>query len=127
MSDWVAPVDRAREEIRAARSLVDLGFPSQAVSRACNAGLQVAVAALAVLGERPSTDAGVVSAFGRRVVGNGGVDHEFGRTLRQLFEDRSDIEQSLLRAPDAEARKAIDAAERLVETGAAWVAERRGR
>jgi uncharacterized protein (UPF0332 family) len=127
VSDWAAPVDRAREEISAARSLLEAGFPSQAVSRACNAGLQVAVAALTVLGERPSTDAGVVSAFGRRVVGDGGVDHEYGRTLRRLFEDRSDIEQALLQAPEEVAREAIDAADRLVEAGAGWVAERRGR
>jgi uncharacterized protein (UPF0332 family) len=127
VSDWAAPVDRAREEIRAARSLVEAGFPSQAVSRACNAGLQVAVAALAVLGERPSTDAGVVSAFGRRVVGDGGVEHEYGRTLRQLFEDRNDIEYALLQAPEEEARRAIEGAERLVEAAAGWVAKRRGR
>jgi uncharacterized protein (UPF0332 family) len=126
VSDWAAPVDRAREEISAARSLVEAGFPSQAVSRACNAGLQAAVAALTVLGERPSTDAGVVSAFGRRVVGDGGVDHEHGRTLRRLFEDRSDIEQALLQAPEEVAREAIDAADRLVDAGAGWVAERRG-
>jgi uncharacterized protein (UPF0332 family) len=127
VSDWAAPVDRAREEIRAAQSLVEAGFPSQAVSRACNAGLQVAVAALAVLGERPSTDAGVESAFGRRVVGDGGVEHEYGRTLRQLFEDRNDIEYALLQAPEEEARRAIEGAERLVEAGAGWVAKRRGR
>ena len=124
--DWARPVDLAREDVRAARSLLDSGFPSQAVSMAYSAGLQVAVAALAVLGERPSTDAGVVSAFGRRVVGDGGVDHEFGRTLRQLYEDRNDVEHALLRAPKAEAEKAVDGAERLVEAGARFVEERRG-
>jgi uncharacterized protein (UPF0332 family) len=124
--DWVGPVDRAREDVRAARSLLESGFPSQAVSLACNAGLQVAVAALAALGERPSTDAGVVSAFGRRVVGDGGIDHEFGRTLRQLYEDRQDVEHALLKAPREEALKAIEGAERLVDAGARWVEERRG-
>lgn len=124
--DWLTPVARAREDVRAARSLLESGFPSQAVSLAYNAGLQVAVAALAVIGERPSTEAGVVSAFGRRVVGDGGVDHEFGRTLRQLYEDRNDVERALLKAPEDEAQKAIDGAERLVEAGARWVEERRG-
>lgn len=123
--DWAGPVDRAREDVRAARSLLDSGFPSQAVSLAYNAGLQAAVAALAVLGERPSTDAGVVSAFGRRVVGDGGVDHEFGRTLRQLYEDRSDVEHALLRAPKNEAQKTVEGAERLVDAAAQWVEERR--
>jgi uncharacterized protein (UPF0332 family) len=123
--DWLTPVARAREDVRAARSLLESGFPSQAVSLAYSAGLQVAVAALAVIGERPSTDAGVVSAFGRRVVGDG-IDHEFGRTLRQLYEDRNDVEHALLKAPKDEAEKAIDGAERLVEAGARWVEERRG-
>jgi len=123
--DWVAPEDRAREELRAAQSLLDSGFPSQALSRAYSAGLQVAVATLAVLGETPATDAGVISAFGRRVVSAGAVDHEHGRTLRQLFEDRNDVEAGLLSAPDEEARRAIESAERLVEAGARWVAQRR--
>jgi uncharacterized protein (UPF0332 family) len=123
----MAPADRAREELRAARALVDAGFPSQAISRAYSAGLQVAVAALASLGESPATDAGVISAFGRRVVGDGGIDHEFGRTLRQLFEDRNDIERALLRASEDEARRAVEAADRLVEAGTDWVTRRRRR
>jgi uncharacterized protein (UPF0332 family) len=123
--DWVAPEDRAREELQAARSLLDSGFPSQALSRAYSAGLQVAVATLAVLGENPATDAGVISAFGRRVVSAGGVDHEHGRTLRQLFEDRNDVEAGLLSAPAEEAQRAIESAERMVEAGARWVAQRR--
>jgi uncharacterized protein (UPF0332 family) len=122
--DWVAPEDRAREELRAARSLLDSGFPSQALSRAYSAGLQVAVATLAGLGETPATEAGVISAFGRRIVSAGAVDHEHGRTLRQLFEDRNDVEAGLLSAPDYEARRAIESAERLVEAGAQWVAQR---
>jgi uncharacterized protein (UPF0332 family) len=124
--DWVRPVNRAREDLRAARSLLEAGFPSQAVSLAYSAGLQVAVAALAVLDERPSTDAGIVSAFSRRVVGDGGVNHEYGRTLRQLYEDRMDVQHALLRAPKDEAARAIDGAERLVEAGAQWVSERKG-
>jgi len=124
--DWARPVERAREDVRAARSVLEAGFPSQAVLLAYSAGLHTAVGALAVLGERPSTDAGVVSAFGRRVVGDGGVDHEFGRTLRQLYEDRNDVEQALLHAPKEEAERAIQGAERLVEAGARFVEERRG-
>jgi uncharacterized protein (UPF0332 family) len=123
---WVDPVERAREELRAASQLLESGFPSQALSRACFAGLQVATAALAVLGERPPTDAGVVSAFGRQVVGDDGVEHEVGRTLRQLFEDREQIEHGLLQAPEVEARRAIEAAGQLVDAGARWV-DRQGR
>lgn len=119
-----APLDRAREELRAARSLLDSGFPSQAIPRAYYAGLQVATATLLVLGERPTTDAGVIAAFGRRVVGGGGVDHEASRTLRRLFEDRNDVDYALVDAPAEEARRAIAGAERLVEIGTRWVERR---
>ena len=119
-----APLDRAREELRAARTLLDSGFPSQAIPRAYYAGLQAATATLAVLGERPTTDAGVIAAFSRRVVGGGGVDHEASRTLRSLFEDRNDVDYALVDAPADEARRAIAAAERLVETGTRWVEHR---
>ena len=119
----VAPLDRAHEELRAARALLDSGFPSQAIPRAYYAGLQVATATLLVLGERPTTDAGVIAAFGRRVVG-GGVDHEASRTLRRLFEDRNDVDYALVDAPADEARRAIAAAESLVEIGTRWVERR---
>jgi uncharacterized protein (UPF0332 family) len=121
--EWVGPVDRAREELRAAQALLDAGFPSQALCRAYYAGLQVAVAALLVLGEAPPSEAGVISAFGRRVVGDG-VEPEAGRTLRKLFEDRNDVDHALLAAPVEEAQKAIAGAEVLVESGARWVARR---
>jgi uncharacterized protein (UPF0332 family) len=119
------PVDRAQEELAAARELLASGFPSQALARAYHAGLQVAVAALGAVGETPATEAGVIAAFGRRVVGDNGVDHEVGRTLRKLFEDRNDVDYALLEANEDEARKALDAAELLVDAAAKWVAERR--
>jgi uncharacterized protein (UPF0332 family) len=125
---WAAPVERCREDLRAARSLLEAGFPAQAVSRAYFAGLHVAEAALFVMGETASTDAGTISAFGRRVVGEGGLQHEAGRTLRKLFEDRQDVDYALAEAPADEARKLIEETEHLVNTTAAWIEKReRGR
>jgi uncharacterized protein (UPF0332 family) len=121
---WAEPVPRAREELRAARRLLEAGFPSQAVARAYYAGLHVAVATLTVVGERPATEAGVISAFGRRVVGDGGVDHEAGRTLRKLFQDRNDVDYALLNASEEEARKAVEGAELLVAAGMRWIEQR---
>jgi uncharacterized protein (UPF0332 family) len=120
MSEGV-PLARAREEVRAASALLDAGFPSQAVSHAFMAGFQAATSALWTLGEAPATPTGVLSAFGRRVVGEGGLDHEAGRILRKLFEDRNDVERALVDAPPDEARAAIVSAERLVEATAAWI------
>ena len=120
----VAPVDRAREEVRAAQALLDSGFPSQAVSRAYSAGLQAAQATLLTLGEPPAAEAGVLTAFERQVAGNGGVEKEASRTLRRLFDDRNDVDFALVEAPDDEARRAIAAAQELVEASVRWLARR---
>jgi uncharacterized protein (UPF0332 family) len=120
------PLGRGRQELGAAEALLDAGFPAQAVSRAYLAGFHAASAALAALGERPATSTGVISAFGRHVVGEAGVDHEIGRSLRRLYEDRREIDYGLAEAPAGEARRAVDDAERLVEATAAWLERRRG-
>lgn len=51
----------------------------------------------------------------------GGLDHEAGRILRKLFEDRNDVDRALADAPPEEARAAIASAERLLEATAAWI------
>jgi uncharacterized protein (UPF0332 family) len=121
VSDLALPVERGRQELRAARTLLEAGFPSQAVSRAYFAGFHVAAAALVALGEAPATRPGVVSAFGRRLVAEGGLDHEVGRILRKLYEDHQDVDYGLADAPVEEARTAIDEAERLVDATARWI------
>jgi uncharacterized protein (UPF0332 family) len=123
---WADPVARAREELAASRELLAGGFPSQAVARAYQAGFQAAVAAVRAAGEVPTTEAGVIVAFGRSVVGESGVDREAGRTLRKLFEDRNDVDHGLLDAPVEEAEKALAGAEVLVEAAARWVDARQG-
>jgi uncharacterized protein (UPF0332 family) len=119
-------LQRAREEVRAAHALVEAGFPSQAVSHAFMAGVQAATAALQELGETPATRSAVVSAFGRRVVREGGLDHNVGRVLRKLLEDRNDVDLALAHARAHEAREAIADAERLLEVTAHWLERRRG-
>jgi uncharacterized protein (UPF0332 family) len=118
-----ARVSRAREELRAAEALLGAGFPSQALARAYLAGAQVARAALRSLGETPRTRTGVVSGFGLRVVAEGGLDHEVGRGLRRLFDDRDYVDHALGEASPEAARSAIADAERLVEATAAWIEE----
>lgn len=112
---------RGRQEVRAARALLEAGFPSQAVSHAFMAAFQAATAALQAVGEMPATRAGVLSGFGRRVVREGGLDYETGRILRKLFEDRNDVDHALAHAPPEEARAAIANAERLLEVTSRWI------
>jgi uncharacterized protein (UPF0332 family) len=112
---------RGREEVRAAHALLEAGFPSQAVSHAFTAAFQAAAAAVAAVGETPATRTGVLVAFGRRVVREGGLDHEAGRVVRKLFEDRGDVDDALAEAPPEEAQAAIAAAERVLDATADWI------
>jgi uncharacterized protein len=123
--DVELPLGRGREELRAAEALLEAGFPAQAVGRAYLAAFHAASAALSAAGERPATSAGVISAFGRHVVGDNGVDHETGRILRRLYEDRNEIDYGLVEAPAGEARNAVEDAERLLEAAAAWIGRQR--
>jgi uncharacterized protein (UPF0332 family) len=111
---------RAREEIGAAHALLDAGFPTQALSRACSAALCAAESVLALEGEAPASTAGVVGAFARLVVVEEGMAPEHARALRRLYEDRGTVDHALAGAPEVEAREAVAAAEAILEACAAW-------
>jgi uncharacterized protein (UPF0332 family) len=114
-------VARARTELAAARLLVDNGFGAQAVSRAYYAAFYAAEAALLRLGETRAKHSGVVSAFGRLLVRDRGVDERAGRLLRSLFERRSQADYGLDEVPDAEARRAVDDADTVVAIIIEWL------
>jgi uncharacterized protein (UPF0332 family) len=118
------PLDRGREELRAAQALLDAGFPSQAVSRASTGAMNAATAAVLALGETPSTEAGVVAAFARRVVTDDRLDPDHARALRKLFEDGNDVDRALAEAPADEAEEAIASAKVVVAAAARIVEER---
>jgi uncharacterized protein len=118
------PLGRGRQELEAAEALLEAGFPAQAVSRAYLAAYHAASAALSVLGELPATSAGMISAFGRHVVGENGVDHETGRVLRRLYEAGREVDYGLVDPPPEEARGAVEDAGRFVEATAAWIERR---
>jgi uncharacterized protein (UPF0332 family) len=121
MSGTATPLERGREELRAAEALVDAGFPSQALARAYTAGFHAAQAALFAIDETTATSASVLSAFARHVVTDGGLDRAHARALRKLFEDRYDVDFGLADAPESEARAAIAAAQGLVDATGQWI------
>jgi uncharacterized protein (UPF0332 family) len=101
--------------------LTENGFPTQAISRAYYAAFHAAEEALLLLGETRSKHSGVLSAFVRRVVREGGVDEERGKLLRSLFERRNDADYGGVDASREDAEEAIRDAERLVEAVEAWL------
>jgi uncharacterized protein (UPF0332 family) len=69
---------RSRTELDASRVLASAGFIDQAISRAYYGAFYAAEAALTSLGETRSKHSGVVAAFGRLVVQEGGFDEKLG-------------------------------------------------
>ena len=122
MSDPVEEgVVRASTELAAARLLADNGFGAQAVSRAYYAAFYAAEAALLHIGETRAKHSGVVSAVGRLLVREGGLDERAGRLLRSLFERRSQADYELAEVPNDEGRRAVDDAQAVVDIIEAWL------
>ncbi len=119
-----AQVARGKTELGAARALARDGYHAQAVSRAYYAAFYAAEAALLRLGETRSKHAGVIAAFGKAVVKEGGLERQVGAILPALFELRleADYGQGEVSASDAEG--AIGDAERFVVAVERWLAER---
>lgn len=116
-------LERSRQEIGAARALATQGFTPQAVSRAYFAAFFAAEAALLALGETRSKHSGVISAFGRLVIREGGVREEVGRLLRSLFERRNDADYAWIEVPSDEADRAVNDAELFVGAVEGWLAQ----
>jgi uncharacterized protein (UPF0332 family) len=112
---------RAGQELAAAGLLADNGFGAQAVSRAYYAAFYAAEATLLHIGETRAKHSGVVSAVGRLLVRERGLDERAGRLLRSLFERRTQADYGLAEVPDQEARRAVDDAAAVVEIIEAWL------
>jgi uncharacterized protein (UPF0332 family) len=115
---------RAHEEVAAARVLAEAGFPAQAVSRAYYAAFHAAEGALLQLGETRSKHGGVIAAFVRFVVQQGGCDERAGRLLRSLFERRGQADDSTDPVPPPEADQAVADAALVVTLVEDWLADR---
>ena len=118
---------RSRRELEAARFLADGGFAAQAVSRAYYAAFYAAEEALLALDETRSKHSGVLAAFERLVVREGGVDPVSGRRLRSLFRRRNEADYGAVPASRKEADEAVRDAEYVVDAIESWLADRRGR
>lgn len=119
-------IARARRELAAARLLTANGFGAPAMSRAYYAAFYAAEAALLKVGETRAKHSGVVSAVGRVLVRERGLDERAGRLLRSLFERRSQADYGLAEVPHDEAERAVDDAEEVVHIIERWLASAGG-
>ncbi len=115
-------IARAGRELAAARLLAANGFGAPAVSRAYYAAFYAAEAALLEVGDTRGKHSGVVSAVGRLLVRERGLDERAGRLLRSLFDRRSQADYELAEVPGEEAGRAVDDAALVVEIIERWLA-----
>jgi uncharacterized protein (UPF0332 family) len=115
--------DRAHGELDNAQLLLKHGGEEAAISRACYAAFYAAKDALDLLGREQSTHSGVISAFGRFVVVEGGGDRAAGRALNALFDSRNRADYIVMPMSADAAREAIEAAKVVVDAVDAWLAE----
>lgn len=115
---------RSRREIEAARLLAEGDFAAQAISRAYYAAFYAAEEAVGSLGETRSKHSGVVAAFGKLVVREGGLEEKMGRILRSLFEQKNDADYGEAEVSRQDAELAIGDAEQLVSAVELWLARR---
>jgi uncharacterized protein len=113
---------RSRREIEAARLLAGGDFAAQAISRAYYAAFYAAEEALGSLSESRSKHSGVVAAFGKLVVREGGLEERMGRILRSLFEQRNNADYGEAEVSRQDAELAIGDAERFVNAVESWFA-----
>jgi len=106
--------------------LVGGGFAAQAISRSYYAAFYAAEEALLALGETRSKHSGVLAAFERLVVRDGGLEPLIGHHLRSLFRRRNAADYGAVPASEKEGAQAIADAESVVDAVESWLATRGG-
>ena len=110
-----ADLQRAIKAVRAAESLLDNGFPEDAVSRAYYAVLHAARAALMVEGLAARTHTGVRRRFGTDLVQSGSIEGEWAKVLARAQSARETADYDTATAMDEErAADLVDQARRFV-------------
>jgi uncharacterized protein (UPF0332 family) len=109
-------LNKARDDLAAARSLLTLGYLRVAVNRAYYTIFHTASAALLWLGIERSRHLGVQSAVGEFLVKPGMIEPEFGRLYAKAREAREEQDYDLEAEPLAvqDATQIVDDAERFV-------------
>jgi uncharacterized protein len=120
----VTDIDLSREELQAARKLVESGFPRQAISRAYYAAFYAARAALDAAGEQsPKTHSGMRSRFSDLARSMPSLGAGVGRSLSQLGTDRAEADYDEPTMTEEEANQAIDKARHVVDVVERAIAE----
>ena len=115
-------LERSRDDLQAARHLAAGGFGAQAASRAYYGAFHAAEACLLARGETRARHSGIIAAFGKLVVREGGFDVETAKALRSLFDRRNEADDVGVSMSSEDAEAAITDAQRFVGAVEAWLA-----
>jgi uncharacterized protein len=120
----VTNIELSREDLEAARKLVESGFPRQAISRAYYAAFYAARAALEAIGDQPpKTHSGMRSRFSDLARSTPALGPDVGRSLSQLGTDRAEADYDEQTVTAEEATEAIDKAQHVVDVVERAIAE----
>jgi len=127
MSEVEALLQKAKESLDAARSLLRGGYPDFSASRAYYAMLYVAEALLAVLGQSYRKHSAVIAAFGREYARQGRLDPKFHQWFlaAQNYRNVGDYGiEAHVSKPDAES--VCEWAKEFIEAAEAYLAKKGG-
>jgi Uncharacterized conserved protein related to C-terminal domain of eukaryotic chaperone, SACSIN len=109
-------MERAYEKLEVAKSLLENGFYSDAVSRAYYAMFYAARALLSEQNIYPKTHHGVISQFGLKFVKGGQFEKEIFDLFARAQEDREEADYGLLaEIEEEEAKKILEGAEQFLK------------
>jgi uncharacterized protein (UPF0332 family) len=112
----------ARDRLRAARAVLEAGFPAPAASEAYYAALYAARAALSERDRYAKTHAGTWTLFFELFVSTGRFDPEVFSAARRTQEAREQSDYEAATIPPERAQEILDAAQQFVDSVAAMVA-----
>lgn len=100
-------LNRARRDLKAAESNLELGYHYIAVSRSYYAMFYSASALLASKGVMRSKHSGVISAFGEYFVKTGIIEQEYAKLIGNAFDSRLDSDYDVAFTIEKEAAEDI--------------------
>ncbi len=112
-------MDKAATSLSSARILLDAGDADGSCNRAYYAMFDSARAALAAIGQEPSsvkTHSTVIRTFGLHFVKTGRIPRDIGKSLNEAFEIRVDADYGVSAVSVEDARATVERAEAFVVT-----------
>ena len=120
-------LEKAKTDLRSARSSLENGFYETSANRSCYAIFHAARAVLVADGQSFSKHSGVIAFFNRDYIKSGILERKFGRILRDAFEIRTDCYyEDFFVISKEEVERQVENAEYFVGRIEAYLGERLG-